>query len=366
MGLPRLRLEPRLDQPRPAEWAARVALGAALALGSGILLLALSGYDPFVAYAALYRGAFGSARAFAATVNKAVPIGLCAVGIAIAYRARLWNVGAEGQLYFGAFAAAGVGLALPAATPAPAAIPLVLLAGVIAGGAWAALAALPRAYLGTNEILATLMLNYVAVLWVSYLVTGPWADPRTFSFPYSAPILVAARLGKAIGGVHLGIVLLVLAVILLVVIDRGLRWGYELRVLGDAPTAALYAGVERPRLIVTGLVLAGMLAGLAGAVEVSASTGRLQAGLSPGYGFMAILVAWLANGNALGILAVAVLYAGLLNGGFSLQVSGIPPAIGTILQSALLIGVLAAVSFVRYRLRLFRPERGLDLGRGPA
>jgi simple sugar transport system permease protein len=355
MMIPTLRLEPRLDAPGTAEWLARLAGGVVLALLIGILVLALAGHDPLTAYGALLRGGFGSTRALAATINKAVPIGLCAIGIALAYRAGLWNIGAEGQLYFGAFAATGIGLGLPETTPAFVALPLVLCGGLLAGGAWAALAALPRAYLGMNEILATLMLNYIAILWVNWLVTGPWADPMTFSFPYSERLPEAARLGRLVDGVHWGIAFLALAGAILAALDRGLRWGYDLRVSGDAPRAALYAGIAPVAAIVGGLVAAGALAGLAGAIEVSASTARLQAGLSPGYGFMAILVAWLAGGRPLAIVIVALLYAGLLNGGFALQVSGIPPAIGTILQAMLLLGVLVMVGLGRYHIRLIRP-----------
>jgi ABC-type uncharacterized transport system permease subunit len=355
MALPVIRLEPRLSSPSTGERLLRLTTGLVLALVLGAIVLALAGHDPRIGYAALVRGALGSPRALAATIDKAVPIGLCAVGIALAYRAGLWNIGAEGQLYFGAFAATGIGLSLPEATPAVLALPLVLGAGLLAGGAWAAIAALPRAYLGMNEILSTLMLNYVAILWVNYLVDGPWADPMTFSFPYSKPLPAAARLGTLAGPVHWGIVFLALAALGLAAVDRGLRWGYDLRVSGDAPRAASYGGIASTATIVSGLVAAGALAGLAGAIEVSASTGRLQAGLSPGYGFMAILVAWLAGGRPIAIVLVSLLYAGLLNGGFSLQVSGIPPAISTILQALLLIAVLAALGLGRYRVRLVRP-----------
>jgi len=355
-ALPRLRLEPRLTAPALGESAARFAFGVALALALGVVILALSGHDPGTAYEALARGAFGSARSVAATINKAVPIGLCAMGIALAYRAGLWNIGAEGQLYFGAFAAAGVGLHLPASTPMWLALPALLAAALAAGALWAALAAIPRAYLGMNEILSTLMLNYVAILWVSYLVNGPWADPVTFSFPYSERMPEFARLGKLAGSVHWGVVFLLVGGAALIAVDRGLRWGYELRVIGSAPGAALYAGIAAPATMIAALLAAGALAGLAGAVEVSAQTGRLQAGLSPGYGFMAILVAWLAAGNPVAIVLVALLYAGLLNGSFALQVSGIPPAISTILQATILIGVLAAVGLGRYRVRVVRPS----------
>ncbi len=356
--VPRIRLEPRLVEPSLTEAAVRLGVGLALALLLGVIVIAAAGYDPLTAYAALARGALGSTRAMSATVNKAVPIGLCAMGIALAYRAGLWNIGAEGQLYFGAFAATGVGLSLSASTPAFVAVPAVLAAGVLAGGVWAALAAVPRATLGMNEILSTLMLNYVAVLWVNYLVDGPWADPMTFSFPYSEPLPEAARLGSLVGPVHWGIAFLAAAGAVLLAVDRGLRWGYDLRVSGNAPRAAVYGGIAPARVIVTGLVAAGAMAGLAGAILVSAETGRLQAGLSPGYGFMAILVAWLAGGRPLGIAVAAALYAGLQNGGFSLQISGIPPAISTVLQATLLIAVLAVVGMGRYRVRLYRPQGG--------
>jgi general nucleoside transport system permease protein len=349
-----LRLEPRLSDPSAAEWAARTALGLILALLLAALVIALAGYDALSALTALWRGAFGSLRAVAATVNKAVPIGLCAMGIALAYRARLWNIGAEGQLYLGAFAATGVGLALPETAPAPLAVAAVLLAGMIAGASWAMLAALPRAYLGMNEILSTLMLTYVAILWVGYLVTGPWADPLTFSFPYSEPIPAVARLGQLAGGIHGGVLVLAVVALLLAAVDRGLRWGYELRVAGDAPRAAIYGGISPIGTVLTAMLAAGALAGLAGAIEVSASTGRLQAGLSPGYGFMAILVAWLAAGSPLGIVMASILYAGLQNGGFALQVAGIPPAITVVLQAVLLLAALAVVGLGHYRIRLVR------------
>jgi simple sugar transport system permease protein len=331
---------------------ARTALGLVLALLLAVALIAAAGYDPPTALSALYRGAFGSLPALAATFNKAVPIGLCALGIALAYRARLWNIGAEGQLYFGAFAATGIGLALPETFPPALAVAAVLLAGMLAGAAWAGLAALARAFLGMNEILSTLMLTYIAILWVGYLVTGPWADPLTFSFPYSAPIATVARMGPLAGGLHGGLILLATAALLLLAVDRGLRWGYELRVAGDAPLAAVYGGIGQAGTILSGLMVAGALAGLAGAVEIAASTGRLQTGLSPGYGFMAILVAWLAAGNPIGILVASVLYAGLQNGGFALQVAGIPPAITVVLQAVLVLAALAVVSLGRYRIKL--------------
>lgn len=351
-----IRLEPRLAEPGILESSVRLAIGVVCVVALGALILVLSGNDPLVAYGALLRGGFGTLRAFSGTLNKAVPIGLCALGIALAYRARLWNIGAEGQLYFGALAATGVGLALPDGTASVWALMAVLGAGMAGGAFWAALAAIPRAYLGMNEILSTLMLNYVAILWVSFMVDGPWADPLAFSFPFSAKLPDEARIGRMVGSVHWGVIALVVGCAVLYAIDRGLRIGYELRIFGNSPDSARFAGISSVKMIVFGLLMAGAAAGLAGAIEVSASTGRLQQGLSPGYGFMAILVAWLANGNPVGIVVASIMYAGLLNGGFSLQVSGIPPSIGTILQATLLISVMTTLGLGRYRLRLFRGE----------
>ncbi|MGR7995224.1 ABC transporter permease [Xanthobacter sp. ZOL 2024] len=351
----RLRFEPRLRSVGAGEIALRIAFGVVLALAAGGLVIAMSGHDPVTAYQALFRGGFGSRMAFEGTLNKAVPIGLCALGIALASRAQLTNIGGEGQFYFGAFTATAIGLALPEATPGWIAIPAVLIAGIIGGGFWALIAAVPKALFGVSEILSTLMLNYICMLWVGYLVRGPWADPMAYSFPYSPPIIDNAQMMPLFGSVHGGLFLLLAATLGLALVDRGSRWGYELRVSGDAPEAARYGGISATAVVISALCFSGAMAGLAGAVELS-TTGRLQLGLSPGYGFMGILVAWLAGGRAVPILIVSIFYAGLLNGGFSLQVSRVPSSISTILQALILIFVLAAVTLSQYRLRIYRSE----------
>lgn len=350
----RLRLEPRLADVAFADYALRMTAGVCVALAVSAMLLALSDHPPLAVFDALARGGFGSWPALQSTLSKAVPIGLCAIGIALASRANLINIGAEGQFFFGAFAATGIGLHLPEETPHRVAVALLLGAGILGGAAWAALAAIPRAFLGMSEILTTLMLNYICLLWINFLVRGPWADPLTFSFPYSPPVLDAGQLGPAFDTIQGGFPILLAAVALLALIDSGTRWGYELRVAGDAPDAARYGGIGAAWIVVSGLCCSGALAGLAGAIEISATTGRLQTGLSPGYGFMGVLVAWLAGSRPLPILFVSILYAGLLNGGFSLQIAHIPGAISTILQATILMGILAAGSLARYRIRVVR------------
>jgi simple sugar transport system permease protein len=302
----------------------------------------------------------GSPNAFYGLVNKTIPILLCAIGISIALRARLWNIGAEGQIYAGALCAAWVGLTLPLGLPAPVGILLALLAGAFGGAVLAGIAAVLRAGLGVSEILSTLMLNYVVILFVGYLVSGPWADPMTFGMPYTPMLSDSVLLPDLIGTIHVGVVPALLALGLLMFIERRTGFGYRLRVFGDAPRAALYGGVDSRRLILTSLVLAGLLAGVAGMIEVTGATGRLQAGLSPGYGFVAIMVAALARGKALPVLLCSVLYAALLNGGFSLQVSGIPPAIATLMQGIILICVLAATTLCGYRIHILRDRTSTE------
>jgi simple sugar transport system permease protein len=325
-------LEPRLvPASRALHWGLPVA-GVAAALAICALLLLATGHDPLTAFGALLRSAAGSSNAFYGLVNKTVPILLCAIGISIALRARLWNIGAEGQIYAGALCAAWVGLTLPSGVPAPVGILLALFAGAFGGAILVGIAAVLRAGLGVSEILSTLMLNYIAILLVGYLVSGPWADPMTFGMPYTPMLSESVLLPDIIGTIHFGVVPALLALGLLLFIERRTGFGYRLRVFGDAPRAALYGGVASRRLILTSLVLSGLIAGIAGMIEVTGAAGRLQAGLSPGYGFVTILVAALARGRALPVLLCSILYAALLNGGFSLQVSGVPPAIATLMQ----------------------------------
>lgn len=334
--------------------ALRLAVGIATALGLAALALAASGHSPGTTFEALIRGAFGSPRAWAATLNKAVPVGLAAVGIALAGRAGLWNIGAEGQIYMGAFAATGVGFLIGEQTPAAMAVAAVLVAGAISGLFWGLIPAAAKAFLGVNEIISTLLLNYIAILWVNYLVFGPWADPATISFPFSEPLPSPALLPDLTGELHLGLIFLLAAVVFLWAVDRGTRWGYEMRVFGDADRAARFGGISKTWVILSAFAAAGALAGLAGGIEVAGVTSRLQENISPGYGFVAVLVAWIAGTRPVPILIASVIYAGLLNGAFSLQVSGIPASIATIVQAALLLAVLATQSLNRYRLRILR------------
>jgi simple sugar transport system permease protein len=269
-----------------------------------------------------------------------------------------WNIGAEGQLVMGGFAAGAVALWFPElfpAIPTWAYLPLMIIAGVLFGALWGLIPAMLKAYLQVNEIITTLMLNYIAILWVQYLYYGPWKDPNGFGFPGTAQFPEYTWLPRIAGRVHWGIILAFAAALLIwLVLDRT-RWGYEIRLIGENREAARYAGVSIGRNIVLVMLLSGGLAGMAGMVEVAGISHRLQQGLAVGYGFTAIIVAWLAKLNPWGVLLVAFLLAALLVGGDQIQISmGLPASMALVLQGAILFFMLGGEIFTRYRLRFVR------------
>ncbi len=347
-----IRIERRAPMSREAAAGLRLA-GVAGALLAGAAFLSATGHDPGQAYLDMLRGAVGSPYAAQQTAVKAIPLALTGLGVALAFHAGLWNIGAEGQLAMGAFLASWAALGL--SWPAWALLPAMGLLGLVGGGLWALLPAVPRALWGTNEIITTLLLNYVALLWVDYLVFGPWADPSAFSFPYSRPFPDAARLPLLPGTqVHAGALFVVAIAAALGFVLRRTAWGYEIRVTGHSPRAAAYAGMPVRANVLLVMVLSGAVAGLAGMGEVSGVIGRIQQGISPGYGYSAIIIAWLARLSPWGTVGVAVLFAALINGGFALQTSGVPAAIASMLQALVLFSVLVGDFFVSHRVAVRR------------
>lgn len=338
-----LTIERPSSRPRIPEWVeatlVRVAAVVAALLLCGVLLV-LQGHNPWIAYTDMALGAFGSRFAIEQTLLKAIPLMLTTLGVTITFAAGLWNIGAEGQLTIGALAASW--LALNHGTwPAPVLLPAMMLLGLAGGALWALLPAVPRAYVGLNEVISTLLLNYVALLVVDYLVFGPWADPTAFNFPYSPAFSDAARLPMLFGDVHLGLILALAATVIVAAVLRHTVWGYELRTSGASAGAARYAGMPVTRNILGAMAAGGALSGLAGMAEVSGMIFRVQQGISPGYGYSAIIIAWLAKLNPWAAVPVAVLFAGLLNGGYALQTSKVPAAITYMIQAAILFLVVA-------------------------
>ena len=349
---PRPRLE-RVLNPSPLV-SILVPVGSLLlALGIGGILILPTGENPLTVYQAMLAGAIGTGDAFAETLVKMTPLLLAGLGVAVAFQMQLWNIGAEGQLYMGAVAAAGTALFLVPGWPAPALIAAMVVAGMLGGGLWAGIPGSLRAFLGANEIITSLMLNYVAILFADYLVHGPWRDPLSFGFPGTPMLPDAAWLPNwETTRVHLGLVFGLLAALIVWVVLRRTRWGYEINVTGANSAVARYAGMPTKRTIILIMFVSGALAGLAGMSEVAGIGHQLQRNLSPGYGYTAIIVAWMGRLHPAGIIAVAFLLAALLVGGDQIQMTmGLPAAIAPMLQGIILFCLLGGDVLTRYRLR---------------
>jgi simple sugar transport system permease protein len=230
-----------------------------------------------------------------------------------------------------------------------------VVAGMLGGALWGLIPAMLKAYLRVNEIITTLMLNYIAILWVQHLYYGPWKDPQGYGFPGTAQFPEYAWLPRLTGRLHWGLILaLIAAAFIWLVLDRT-RWGYEIRLIGENQVSARYAGISIARNIILVMLLSGGLAGLAGMTEVAGISHRLQQGLAVGYGFTAIIVAWLAKLNPWGVILVSILLAALLVGGDQIQiVMGLPASMALVLQGAILFFMLGGDIFTRYRVRFVR------------
>lgn len=354
----RLRFEQRVEQPRWLTWLSPVILIGMAGL-VGALLLWLAGANPWVVYRRMFSMAFGSAYGWSDTTIKAVPLILAGLGVSIAFRMRLWNVGAEGQIFIGAFMATGVALHwLSPDTNIWGMLTAMAVAGFIGGAFWGIIPGLLKAYLNVNEIITTLMLTYVAALWNNYWVYGPWSERGfglTPTFPANAWLprfTDYAADYPALRGLtaHFGIFIAVSIAVLLWLFLRSSKWGFEVTVIGDNSRAARYAGMNLVRNIVLVMALSGGLAGLAGMTEVAGVVHRLQERFSPGYGFTAIIIAWLAKLNPLAIIPVAYLFGGLLVGGDAIQ----PAGVANMLQGVVLFVVVGGEMILRYRVRIER------------
>lgn len=335
---------------------ATLFLSFVLALVFCALILLGFGINPIEAFGVMVDGAFGSTYALTETMVKAIPLMLTGLGVAIAFRMLFWNIGAEGQLALGGIAATYVALFMSPYLPDVTVLPLMFMLGALAGAIWGLIPALLKSYLGVNEILTTLMMNYIAVLLVEYLYLGPWRDPDGYGFPGTAPFPQSAWLPRLTGRVHAGLIIAILAAALMWFILARTRWGYEIRLIGENLEAARYTGVSIAKNLVLVMLMSGGLAGIAGVAEVAGLTRRLY-GLTVGYGYTAIIVAWLAALNPAAIILVAFLLAGLLVGGDQLQIAlQTPAAVSEVLQGAILFFVLGSSIFTRYRIRFRRKE----------
>jgi general nucleoside transport system permease protein len=317
-----------------------VVAGAPLAVFAAVLLVA--GKDPLKAYADTFRYTLANAYGFSELIVRVTPLLLTAVAVSLPARLGLINVGGEGQLYAGAWAASAGALFLP---PLPSGIllPILVILGFAGGAIWGAVPGVLRAAKLVNETIATLLLNYVAPLIVSYFIYGPWRSAESSAYPQSPAFPDAATLPSFFNTrAHAGIVVALAALIGYWLLTEKTRWGVELRAIGGNPEAAQRLGIPVSRWIVVALALGGGLAGLAGMTEVMGIHGRLRQGLSPGYGFTGFLVAWLAGGRPAGILVMTFLFATITSAGDVLQITQkVPYAVVNILLAFILFVVLA-------------------------
>jgi len=349
----RIAIERRLN---PSTWASWGGLGLSLllALIMGGIVFFMVGANPLKAYSVMAAGAFGSLYNISEVLVKAIPLILCGLSVAISAKILIWNIGGEGQLVVGGIGSAAIALFLSPYLPSFLVLPLMILAGFIAGGLWASIPGLLKARMGVNEILTTLMLNYVAIYWLEHLYFGPWRDPMGMGFPGTAIFPESAWLPRfPQTRVHLGLIFGIVAAILLQVILWRTRWGYEIRVIGENPKAARLARMKTTQYILWVMFVSGGLAGLAGMAEASGIHYRLQQGLAVGYGYIGIIVAWLSRLHPTGLILVAIFLASLLVGGDQLQsVMHLPSSVGLVLEGTLLFFVLGSDFLSRYRIRL--------------
>ena len=357
LGRYRVKIRRRLVPPPLALITIRV-LAVLVALGIDGLILYFNGVNPVKAYNIIFKRVLLSWYGLAETIVKFIPLALCAYGLAIVFKAKIWNIGAEGQLLMGAIAATWVALFSPI-PPGPYTIPLLYLAGFVAGLLWALLPAILKAKLNVNEVLTTFMLNMVAEKILEYLVYGPWKDPRGWGFPKTAPFPAEARLPTIPGTrIHYPTLILLFSIIILTyVLEKKTTIGYELKVVGDNPRAAEYSGIKIWKIILISMVLSGGLAGLAGVGEVAGIQGRLRPKISPGYGYTAIVVAWLGELHPIGVGVTSFLYSALLVGGDVLQVVfSIPVAVVNVFNGTILFTVVGLDLLAKYRIILERVD----------
>lgn len=355
-----LHIEKRVeDMPR---W-----LPAATSFGSVVIafiiagiILKLIGGQPLVVMRFFFQATFGSWPVFSDTLVKATPLIMVGLACTVAFKMKLWNIGAEGQFYIGAFAASLVVLVplVGPDTPRYIVITMMVIMGMLGGAIWGFFPGYLKARYQVNEIITTLMLNYVAILWNNFWIFDRWSDAgfqMTPAFEKNAwlPRLADyARQISAFSGItlHLGIVFGIIAAVAIWWIMERSRWGYEIKLIGDNPHAARYAGINITRNIVFVMMLSGGLAGLAGMAEVSGVVHRLQERISPGYGFTGIIVAWLAKLNPFAVILVSILFGALIVAGREIQPSGL----SNLLQGIVLFMVISSDVLLRYKIRLIR------------
>lgn len=320
----------------------------------GVILLIFK-ENPLTAYRELFIWPFHPEMGLTDTFQEMIPILIIALGLAVTFKMKLWNIGAEGQFFMGAmFSTYGALYIVSSSMPSYIAIPFLLLLGISGGMVWALIPALLKTYAKIDEILVTLMLNYIAIFWVDFLIYGAWKDPKGRNFPLTAVFSKNTWL-PMIGDTEIQTGLffaLALVVVVEVFLNRS-KWGFELELLGDNPTAAQYAGVNVQRNTILAFLFSGGLAGFAGSVQALGLQHRLQHGFSSGYGFTGIIIAWLSKLNPWAMIFVSFFFGGLIVGSEQLQiVMRLPISMVSILQGLVLVSLMVGEVIFNYRIKI--------------
>ncbi len=344
-------LEKRAEQSKAMAYLSPL-LAVALTLLAGAVIFGLQGFNPARALYVYFLEPVTTWWSIEELIVKAAPLVLIGVGLAVCFRANVWNIGAEGQLTVGALVGSAVPILMPEFQQFPVLI-VILIVGALGGALYGAIPALLKTRFGANEILTSLMLVYVAQLTLDWFVRGPWRDPQGFNFPKSVSFegwQLLPTLGD--GRVHIGAGLAVIAVIVLfVVMGKSLK-GFEIRVIGTAPRAGEFAGFSARRIVWFCFLLSGALAGLAGICEVAGPSGHLQPAISPGYGFTAIIVAFLGRLNPFGVLVAGLMLGISYLGGEAAQIDlGVSDKTAQVFHGILLFFILSCDTLILYRVR---------------
>ncbi len=354
-----IKVEPRLTTSRGLSLVVSLsAIVVALLLGA-LILLAVGG-NPWAVYAHIGEAAFGDLGVFSDTLTMATPLMFTGLACTLAFQMKLWNIGAEGQFFMGALGASAVVLSglVSDSTPKALVISLMLIAGILFGALWGFIPGWLKARLNVNETITTLMLNYIAIALVNFFVFAVWSEggfqmSKTFAknawLPRLGEYAQQVRLFRGMT-THMGMLFAIIAAVIVWYILNRSRWGYEIRLIGDNPRAAQYAGINIVRNTVLVMMTSGALAGLAGMSEIAGVVHRLQTSISPGYGFTGIIIAWLAKLNPLLVILVSILFGGLILAGREIQPAGVP----RLIQGIILFMLIASDVLLRYRVRIVR------------
>jgi len=319
----------------------------------GAIAILFAKVNPFAVYGSIVVGAFGNKYAITESLVFATPLILLSVGLVIAFKMNFWNIGAFGQFIMGAIFSSYFALFGPADLPRFVMLGIMVLAGLVGGAIWALLPALLKAYWEVNEVISTLLLNYIAFNFLKYLMYGPWRDPTGHGFPLSKTFALNAQIPRIIPNsrTNLGLIFGIIAAIIVWFIIKRTKFGYRISVIGGNRVAARYAGINVSRDIAIGMLISGALAGLAGMVQISGILHLLQIEINPYYGYTAIIVAWLSNLNPIACLLVSFLFGAMISGGYLIQLTmQVPFGIVSVIQSSILFVLIGSKILLQYKI----------------